>query len=278
MNERKLKVMEAAHSLFVKKGYAATSVQDILEKSSISKGTFYNYFPSKSELLMSIFDKINHETNKRRTEVLAGRPVHDKEVFIEQIKVKMEVNKENNLFVLFQGVFVSDDAELKKFVKQHHFNELCWTQRRLIEVFNDDVRPYSADLAITLYGVVQNTVHFLVAAEERVELDAIIRYALRRVETSVNDVIQTKDMLLDSRILERLQPEFALNREKKKSALMQKIGVMQESAGDEQRELLSFLQDELRSAAPRCRVIEAVLEGVAENKDLKALINGFLHE
>ncbi|OLN21960.1 hypothetical protein BTO30_12220 [Domibacillus antri] len=278
MNERKQKVMAAAHALFVEKGYAATSVQDILEKSGISKGTFYNYFPSKNELLMSIFEKINLETNERRAEVLAGRPVHDKEAFVEQIKVKLEVNKENNLFVLFQGVFVSEDAELKKFVKQHHFNELRWTQRRLIELFGEDVRPYSVDLAVTLYGVVQNTVHFLMAAEEQVELNAIIRYAMRRVETAVRDIVQTKDRLLDSRILERWQPEMALNREKKKSVLMQKIGAMQETAADDQQELLSFLQDELRASSPRLNIIQAVLNNVTDREELVTLIHDFVND
>ncbi|MGG3451575.1 TetR/AcrR family transcriptional regulator [Domibacillus aminovorans] len=278
MNERKKKVMVAAHALFVEKGYAATSVQDILEESGISKGTFYNYFLSKNELLISIFEKINSETDERRINMLAGRPVHDKEVFIEQIKVKMEVNKENNLFVLFQGVFASEDVELKKFVKQHHLKELRWIQRRMIEVFGEKVRPYSTDLAVTLLGVVQNMVHFVVAVEETLELDTIIGYAMRRVESTVKDVMKTDDQLFDSRILERWMPETALNREKKKSVLMRKIGLMQDTGDSDQEELLSFLQDELRTTEPRRRVIEAVLGDVKEHEELKMLIHDFLNE
>jgi translation initiation factor 2 beta subunit (eIF-2beta)/eIF-5 len=127
-------------------------------------------------------------------------------------------------------------------------------------------------------GSVQNTIHFVVAAEETVELDAIIGYAMRRVETAVKDVMKTDDRLLDSRILERWQPKMALNREKKKSALMQKISAMQEAANEDQRELLSFLQDELRTTAPRRRIIEAVLVDVAENEELVTLIHNFLTE
>ena len=55
MNDRKQHVIKMAHQLFIEKGFQATSIQDILDYSGISKGTFYNYFSSKSELLIAIF-------------------------------------------------------------------------------------------------------------------------------------------------------------------------------------------------------------------------------
>lgn len=278
MNERKKKVMTAAHRLFVEKGYAATSVQDILDQSGISKGTFYNYFPSKNELLISIFEKINIETDERRASVIAGRPVHDKSVFIQQVKVKMEVNKENNLFALFQGVFVSEDEDLKKFVKQHHFNELGWMQRRFVEVYGERVRPYSVDIAVMMFGIIQNTIHFVMAAEENVKVDDIIAYAMRRVDAAVEEIVRTGDSLLDAHLLEKWQPEQALVRERKKSRLMQTIGAMQKKAGEREAELLAFLQDEVREKAPRRLVIETVAKTIPHNEDLMMRIHDFFRD
>lgn len=48
--------MESAISLFSSKGYAATSIQDIVAHSGLSVGTVYNYFSNKEELLTSIVD------------------------------------------------------------------------------------------------------------------------------------------------------------------------------------------------------------------------------
>lgn len=278
MNERKKNVMEDAHALFVEKGYAATSVQDILEKSGISKGTFYNYFLSKSELLISIFEKINSETDERRAQIIAGRPVHDKQAFMDQIKVKMEVNKENNLFALFQGVFVSEEEELKKFVKQHHFNELRWMQRRFVEVFGENIYPYSADLSLMMFGMVQNMIHFSMAAEEMLEVEQIIAYAMRRAESAINNIVETNDQLLQPEVLDRWQPKKARMREKKKSALMQQIGVMQKQSKGEKAELLAFLQDEFRGAVPRRHVIDAVIARLSGNDRLTKLVNDFFDE
>ncbi|WP_050181648.1 TetR/AcrR family transcriptional regulator [Domibacillus robiginosus] len=275
MNERKKNVMKTAHALFVKKGYAATSIQDILDQSGISKGTFYNYFPSKNELLIGIFEKINLETDQRRADVIAGRPVHDKKVFAQQVKVKMEVNKENNLFALFQGVFVSEDEELKKFIKQHHINELRWMQRRLVEVYGMRVHLYSIDLAVMMHGIIQHMIHFVMALEEDVEVDAIIAYAIRRVDAAVKEIIETKDALLDPHALEKWQPEEKLLRERKKSRVLQEIGAMQKEADERSKELLAFLQDEVREKKPRRLVMETIAASLSKNDALILRIKEF---
>ncbi|PLT28224.1 TetR/AcrR family transcriptional regulator [Peribacillus deserti] len=48
------KITAAAISLFDKKGFSETSIQDIVESLSVTKGTFYYYFSSKEELLKDI--------------------------------------------------------------------------------------------------------------------------------------------------------------------------------------------------------------------------------
>ena len=44
-------LMEAAQRLFIDKGIAATSIDDIAAGAQVAKGTFYLYFPSKEALL-----------------------------------------------------------------------------------------------------------------------------------------------------------------------------------------------------------------------------------
>ena len=55
-DERKNHIIQAANGLFLQKGYEAASVDDILERAGISKGTFYHYFSHKLELLEAIVD------------------------------------------------------------------------------------------------------------------------------------------------------------------------------------------------------------------------------
>lgn len=278
MNDRKKQVMEAAQHLFVEKGFVATSVQDILEKSGISKGTFYNYFPSKKELLLGIFEKIHMETEKRRMEVLAGRKRNDKKGFVEQIRVKMEVAKENNLFALFYGVLVSEDRELKRMVQQHYFDELCWLQKRLIEVLGEQIKDYSLDLAVLLHGMVQNMIHFAVNAEIEIEISDIISYAMRRIEMISSNVVQGDDQLFEISLVKRLEPKSQLKRKQKKEILMKKIDLLEQTASDSQKELLLFLKEELQSAVPRRSLIHAVVAQIDKKKELEKFIDDVLKD
>lgn len=46
------RIMNAAICLFTKKGYEATTVAEITEMAGVAKGTFFNYFKTKDELLI----------------------------------------------------------------------------------------------------------------------------------------------------------------------------------------------------------------------------------
>ena len=52
--QSRARIIDAAEKLFIEKGYAATSVQDILDMLHISKGGFYHYFDTKMELLSEV--------------------------------------------------------------------------------------------------------------------------------------------------------------------------------------------------------------------------------
>ena len=64
----KTKIVSAAWELFYKNGYDDTTVDDIVELSGTSKGSFYHYFESKDALLNSLaylFDEKYEELVER---------------------------------------------------------------------------------------------------------------------------------------------------------------------------------------------------------------------
>ncbi len=52
--QNRKKILDAATIQFKTRGFANTSVADIMNSSKLGVGTFYNYFNSKEEVLMSI--------------------------------------------------------------------------------------------------------------------------------------------------------------------------------------------------------------------------------
>jgi len=51
---RPAELLEAALSLFVEKGYAATRVDDVAQRAGVSKGTLFLYFNSKEDLFKAV--------------------------------------------------------------------------------------------------------------------------------------------------------------------------------------------------------------------------------
>ncbi len=64
------RLVRAAGDVFAEKGYASTRVADIADRAGIGKGTVYEYFSSKEELLFAVFESINEDITMRMNAVL----------------------------------------------------------------------------------------------------------------------------------------------------------------------------------------------------------------
>ncbi|MCD4827204.1 MAG: TetR/AcrR family transcriptional regulator [Acholeplasmataceae bacterium] len=64
-------IIETAKKLFSKKGYQATSINEIIHKSGIATGTFYLYFDDKYALYSYILAKYRKLIRKKISEALA---------------------------------------------------------------------------------------------------------------------------------------------------------------------------------------------------------------
>lgn len=71
--ERRDQIIETAERLFYEKGYEQTSVQDVLDALSLSKGGFYHYFESKLELLEAVCRKQISSDAEAMTQAVAAQ-------------------------------------------------------------------------------------------------------------------------------------------------------------------------------------------------------------
>ncbi len=54
--ERRREIVAASRELFLSQGYENTTMQDVISKVQIAKGTVYHYFKSKEELLEAVIE------------------------------------------------------------------------------------------------------------------------------------------------------------------------------------------------------------------------------
>ncbi|MCC6919251.1 MAG: TetR/AcrR family transcriptional regulator [Alphaproteobacteria bacterium] len=71
-------ILDAARDVFVKLGYGATTVRDIIRATDLASGTFYNYFKSKEEVFQAISDENAIRVRPRlRAERIRARTVEE---------------------------------------------------------------------------------------------------------------------------------------------------------------------------------------------------------
>jgi AcrR family transcriptional regulator len=63
-------ILAAAREVFSAHGYDAASVRDIVRRTDLASGTFYNYFPDKASIFRALVEETGEEARRR---VRAGR-------------------------------------------------------------------------------------------------------------------------------------------------------------------------------------------------------------
>jgi len=59
--ERRETILDAAHALFMERGWEAVTIADVLKAAGISKGGFYHHFTAKEDLLTGIVSRITNQ-------------------------------------------------------------------------------------------------------------------------------------------------------------------------------------------------------------------------
>ncbi|MGH2319622.1 TetR/AcrR family transcriptional regulator [Planococcus sp. SE5232] len=264
MNPKKQQILNAAYELFINKGYNSSSIQDILDEASVSKGTFYNYFGSKAECLMAIMESIGSEIRQRRMAAAVGMPPHNPEVLAEQLYIRIKLNLEKNLFSLYESIFYSQEPELKAFSIKQYSSEMEWISSRIVDVFGKEAAPYALENAAFVHGYVQQLIHlWRLLSTEEVPAEKLSSFVIRRLQATIALQIAAKDTFIGNLKLPFATPtdEFSLA---ELSTLLETYAKKLKNHKNTQQ-LVHFLSTELAAESPRKALVESVLTSLAHD-------------
>ncbi|MDN7247421.1 TetR/AcrR family transcriptional regulator [Planococcus shenhongbingii] len=268
MNLKKQQIINAAYSLFINKGYNSSSIQDILDEAGVSKGTFYKYFTSKTECLIAIMESIGSEIRQKRMAAAVGKSVNDSEVLAEQLCIRIRLNREKNLFSLYESIFHSQDEELKKFAKETYINELNWIKFRITEVFGEEAEPYALENAAVVHGSIQQLTHiWKLSTEEDLPTDELASFVIRRLKAAITQQIKSGDRFIREASISSEAPAEKLSLEE----LSKKLKQLLQDEEEDTRQLINFLAEELVAETPRKVLMESVLSTLTQT-------NAYEHE
>ncbi|HEX7291646.1 MAG TPA: TetR/AcrR family transcriptional regulator [Conexibacter sp.] len=64
-------ILDAAQEIFTEMGYGAASIRDVVRRSGLAAGTFYNYFPDKQSVFQAVLEEHTTELRRRLREARA---------------------------------------------------------------------------------------------------------------------------------------------------------------------------------------------------------------
>lgn len=71
--KKRQEILQSAHACFAKKGFEASTVDDIVGHSGMSKGAIYNYFKSKDEIYLALMENQTNESGNKFTKAITER-------------------------------------------------------------------------------------------------------------------------------------------------------------------------------------------------------------
>lgn len=95
--EKRELILEAALKVFSRRGFAQATIQDIAAEADIGKGTIYEYFRSKDDIIRNSWTAFMHLMGSQLEEILAA-PLSSSE-------------KLRNVLAAFLEIIYGDDAE-----------------------------------------------------------------------------------------------------------------------------------------------------------------------
>lgn len=80
--EKKQNLVKASYDLFLSKGFSKTSIDEIVRKANVAKGTFYLYFKDKSEVMEEIVVKLSYQILKDAYQKMKAKNIPD---FVDRV-------------------------------------------------------------------------------------------------------------------------------------------------------------------------------------------------
>ncbi|MEI4527987.1 helix-turn-helix domain-containing protein [Priestia megaterium] len=265
MNQKQLDILGHTHQLFIEKGYVDTSVQDILERSGISKGTFYKYFSSKSELLLSLLSSLQESLILQREKIAIEYRGDNQKIFQEQMIFMLNFAEQNKIPEMIESTLVLNEVKTFHYIEELKAATFNWIYERFQQIFPFKTSPYLFDGAVLLEGMLNNMFKMNKALNYPLPIEQIVRYCMKRTEEIIIEVAEQKEQLFNPSVYsavfnEKTESHFSTDLTRVTAKLKRVIENKLTNEEERKRslEFVTFISDELlqNDTEPRTFIIQ----------------------
>lgn len=187
-------ILDAALRTFAKRGYSETKVAEIAAEAGVAEGTLYNYFKSKEELLLALFDeKWNIIINDIRKKINRLEDPNDKLKAIFTSIVSM-FRKNRQLAELFMIDMKQSNIFLNNYTINRIVEFLDIIESVLIEGKNKGLYKKNLDTRVArmiIFGAAQGILLSWVLSESKAEKSRAFKFSLFSAAKTLKDIFKT---------------------------------------------------------------------------------------
>ncbi|MGM0876765.1 MAG: TetR/AcrR family transcriptional regulator [Bacillota bacterium] len=280
MKDKEKKIIEAGISLFAKKGYSSTSIQEIVDACGISKGAFYLYFKSKEALMLAAF-KYQFQAIQSKLYSLSIKDLSPRETFLAQLEAQLEEIQKNKDFIIMQTreQTIPINSEIEDFIRKITQEIGSFYQTSLLNIYGPAIEKYIHDLNTILQGIVHSYLKLIIFDKASIDLHKLATYILRRIDDLVTGFTHSnEEPFLTNEFVEKLSELYP---EPSKEDIVRQIKISKDKVESEDIIItLEVLEAEIEMDTPRTPVIQGMLgnlKDVPTLQNLKTKIEKFFH-
>ncbi len=174
IKDKRIAIMEAALKLLTERGFHGTSTAQISKDAGVATGTLFNYFPTKEDLINSLYFEVKGNLSHAMAKDLeAESTFQDKLRKIWSNLVNWGVNSQEEF--LFVGQFCTSPY-ITKFTREEVMKEYIFLHDLVDEgIKTGEIRDFSAELVIAMfYQGSRTVVNFIFDSDPSLDENKII--------------------------------------------------------------------------------------------------------
>jgi len=192
--DRRTVILDVALRTFVRRGYPETKVAEIASEAGVAEGTLYNYFASKEDLLLALFDeKWGWIINEIRKKISRLNDPNRKLKAIFSLVVRM-FKKNRQLAELF----MVDIKQSSVFLNNYTINRIVEFLDLIEEVLEEGKKKgtYRRDLdtrvaRMVIFGAAQGILLSWVLSESIAVRNQTFKFSLYRAGKTLKDIFKS---------------------------------------------------------------------------------------
>ncbi len=190
MDKRKA-ILEAAVELIAEKGYTHTSMQQIADSVGVSKGSLYSFFPSKEDLIISIYEHYQQLVFERAFVVGLDGNLPPYERFSKQFQVQFEgiLEYKSYMKMHMRGESAQSSEKLEGMGHRMRGRLFSWLERNLIDLYGEKIAPYKWDLMWMTQSIYTSYTGLMISSESLLSPEKLGKHIVRQIDILASDFL-----------------------------------------------------------------------------------------